>query len=304
MNLSGFNSAKLLLLICVVVAICVFSVACNSDGGGGDGTVTSGNEVTTTQESATNPTTTTAKTTTTYCNTTTAKVTTTAKPTTTAPFASPIIPETPAGSKITRGTPAIDGVMDKEYLTSFRYTEMPLVNLNHSPYGFKATSEIMANTHGFVYYLYDEEYLYVCISVYDETLCSRGEKWRYETEWPWSDDGAEIYLWFSREDNMAIHSDAHNIRSVRDVHIEPERETDGVYVDTPREDWRAKINEDGKSYVVELRVELPDYVGSGSKIGTLLEINDRFDITKDNRIGALFKKPRYAGADNFLVELE
>ncbi len=292
----------LFLLLIIAFAFCFFLFGCDEKI-----PPISEPSVTTTEATltTTNPiTTTTATPTTTACVTTTAKPTTTKATTTTSPSVSTILPKEPAGEKILYGTPTIDGVMDEEYLASYRYIELPLVNLNYSPLGFKRTQTIMANTHGFVSYLYDEDYLYVCITVYDETLCSRGEKWRTETKWPWSDDGAEIYLWFSAKDNMAIHSDAHNIRSVCDTHIEPERVSDEIYTDTARKDWCAKINEDGKSYVIELRVELPEYVVSGSKIGTLLEINDRFDITVENQIGALFKKPRYAGADNFLVELE
>ena len=305
---------SLFLLLIFAFAFCFFLFGCDEKiPSVTEPSVTTEAQVTTTEIVTTTTvaiTTTTTKATTFVCDTTTAPVTTTAKPvttkatTTTAPAKPNVIPEVPAGDKILYGTPTIDGVMDEEYLASFRYIELPLVNLNYSPLGFKKTQTIMANTHGFVSYLYDENYLYVCITVYDETLCSRGEKWRTQTVWPWSDDGAEIYLWFSAEDNMAIHSDAHNIRSVCDTHIEPERVSDEIYTDTAREDWCAKINEDGKSYVIELRVELPEYVVSGSKIGTLLEINDRFDITAENQIGALFKKPRYAGADNFLVELE
>lgn len=219
-------------------------------------------------------------------------------------FTARIIPQQASSDEILYGTPVIDGVLDDIYLPSFRYVELPLEHVNHAPLGKSKTKELMKNTHGFASYLYDDEYLYVCISVYDETLCSRGDGWRNSTVWPWSDDGAEIYVYFSSENNFAIHSDAHNIRSVRDTHIEPERISAEIYEDTEREDWCAKISEDKKSYVIELRIELPDGVGSGDRIGTLLEINDRFDTTHDNMIGALFVLPRYAGAENFLVTLK
>ena len=296
-------------LTLLLLVLLVILTACNSADGQQNEPSTTTAEATTTAAPVTTeaPATTTEApvTTTVPVTTTTAPVTTTAAPVTTTsrPAIDSVLPSTEPSDTINYGTPTLDGIVDEAYLYSFRYTELPLEHVNHAPLGTTATKTLMEKTHGVAYYLYDDEYLYVCISVYDETLCSRGEEWRKSTVWPWSDDGAEIYLWFSNEINFAIHSDAHNIRSVRDVHIAPERVSDAVYEDTAREDWIAVISEDKKSYTIELRVKLPDGVGKGSKIGTLLEINDRFDIKEEKSIGALFVLPRYAGASNFHVEL-
>ena len=204
------------------------------------------------------------------------------------------------------GTPVIDGILDETYLSSFCYAEEPMENMNYSAAGEEAAWEHMANTWGRSYYLYDSDYLYICTVVHDETICSRGEEWRMNTVWPWNDDGVETYLWFSDEDCMAFHSDAHNIRSVMDVHIWGDNHSSSLeYRDLPREDWCAVIDAEDRSYVTEVRIPLPGYVKAGSMIGTLLEVDDRWAVGEgtENMVGALFTMPRFPGDARLQVEL-
>jgi len=208
--------------------------------------------------------------------------------------------------EIRYGTPVIDGKLDDLYLDSFCYAEEPMKNMNYtqSP---DVVEKYMGNTSGKAYYLYDDAYLYICTVVHDETICSRGREWRMNTVWPWNDDGAENYLWFSDEDTFAVHSDAHGIRSVVDEHIRPgSRDSSLTYHDTPAEDWAATIDHEKQNYTVEIRIRLPEYVKGGSVIGTLLEIDDRWAVGSsevEKLVGAIAEVPSYPSLDKYKVRL-
>jgi len=206
------------------------------------------------------------------------------------------------------GTPILDGHLDAMYLDSYCYAEKPMENMTYSPLGWEGAYRYMSNTRGKSYYLYDDKYLYICSVVHDETLCSREKEWRMNTIWPWDDDGVESYVWFSHQDTFAVHSDAHNIRSVVDEHVTGEHHiSSGKYHDTPRQDWAATIDWENKNYTVEIRIPLPDYVKAGSVIGTLLEIDDRFTADgpdTESMVGALVVDSHYAGDPKFYVRLE
>lgn len=208
---------------------------------------------------------------------------------------------------IKRGTPVIDGHLDDIYLDSYCLVEEPMVNLNYALKGDDYVKKYMSNTSGKVYYLFDDKYVYACAVIHDETICTRGEEWRMNTVWPWNDDGAEIYFYFSDDDVFAIHSDAHNFRSVVDEHIHPNRTSALTYHDTPREDWAATIDRENNNYIVEIRVPLPDYIKEGSVIGTLLEIDDRWTTTDndpgESMVGAIFSLPQYPGDEKHFVKL-
>jgi len=91
-----------------------------------------------------------------------------------------------------------------------------------------------------------------------------------------------------------------------DVHIYGDNhESSGIYRDLTSADFRATIDEEKNTYTVEMRIPLPEYVGEGSYIGTLLEIDDRWAVGEGTNamVGALFAMPRFPGAENFLVKL-
>ena len=210
------------------------------------------------------------------------------------------------GKIIKYGTPVLDGKLDEKYLDSFCYVEKPLENLKYSPAGMETAREMMKNTSGLVYSLYDDEYLYVCAVIHDETICTRGKEWRMNERWPWNDDGAEIYIRFSDKDCFAIHGDAHNYRAVIDEHIWGEEHNSSfVFTTYPHEDWAATIDREKNEYTVELRVKLPDYVGEGSKVGILLEIDDRWAVGEgtEDMVGAMYARQGFAGTDEYFVRL-
>ncbi len=211
------------------------------------------------------------------------------------------------GETVLYRTPVIDGALDLAYDGSYSYTLLPLELLNYVGTDRETAENAMKNTSGTAYYLYDDTYLYVCAVIQDETLLSRGAEWRYSTAWPWNDDGAEIYLWFSDADCMAIHTDAFGIRSVVDEHIYGDNHsTARRYHDLAPTEFATALHATEDGYTVELRVPLPDGVGAGSEIGTLLEIDDRFADGEghENAIGALFPMPRYPGRESFRVLLD
>ncbi|MBO5649298.1 MAG: hypothetical protein J6S76_05240 [Clostridia bacterium] len=195
---------------------------------------------------------------------------------------------------IRRGTPTVDGILDDKYKESFHITMRAIEDIRFYATDEDTAKRYMANTYGTSYYLYDDSYIYVCSVVHDETICSRGSAWRMQEVWPWNDDGAEVYLWFSDEDCMAIHCDAHGIRGVIDVHIWGDHVSSGVYRDLPAEDWAATIDTESKTYVIEFRFPLPTYVKEGSEVGSILEIDDRWAVGEgtENMVGALFGVPR------------
>ena len=214
-----------------------------------------------------------------------------------SPVQTPVTPPSEDTAKlpeIAYGTPVLDGYADDEYLESYAYILPKGENLNHpaqnSP-AFGAAKAAMENTEGRVYYLYDEEYLYACAVIHDETIMSMGEEWRMATTWPWNDDGAELYFAFSTDHMFAIHTDAAGIRSVVDEKIwGNNHSTAKIYHDTPEEDFA--VSQSKNEYVIEIRVPLDEGMTEGSVVGLFLEIDDRYSLANNGDVGALFPKNR------------
>ena len=196
-------------------------------------------------------------------------------------------------------TPEIDGELDECYLLSYRYTLPKGENLNYAPNKAEA-QQMMANTEGTVYYVYDEDYLYACAVIRDETIMSRGEAWRYQTTWPWNDDGAELYFGFSSDHMFAIHTDALGIRSVVDEKIWGNNHSSAkIYHDTPKEEYAVSRPEENV-YIIEICVALDEGMKAGDEIGLFLEIDDRYS---ESGTGALFPANRDPMAKPYLVKL-
>ncbi|MCQ2385304.1 MAG: hypothetical protein MJ078_01315 [Clostridia bacterium] len=223
-----------------------------------------------------------------------------------------IQPETSAekpvhGTEILYGSPVIDGEIDDLYAESYRYVLPEGENLNY-PTNNPTARDAMANTSAVAYYLYDASYLYVCVEVHDETILTMGEDWRYETKWPWNDDGVEIYVSFGHNGSFAVHTDAYGYRSVVDEEIWGDNHsTAQTYHDTPFEDYATSFP-DKNTYVVEIRFALGEGIKAGSQIGSFIEIDDRFSLEAASNgattvIGALFPYPRDPAGKEFAVTL-
>ena len=208
---------------------------------------------------------------------------------------------------IRRSSPTLDGHLDGAYLSSYRLTEPPLEHIQYSPSPMEVAREKMKNTGGTVYALHDGEYLYLCAVIRDDTICTRGKEWRENERWPWNDDGAEFYVWFSDEDCFAIHADAHNYRAVMDTHVSGATHVSSfVFVEYPHENWVSTIDREKNEYTVEMRVKLPPYVKSGSKVGILLEIDDRWAVGEgtDDMVGAVYSRQGFEGTDEYFAVIE
>ena len=203
------------------------------------------------------------------------------------------------------GTPTLDGALDELYLESYCYELPKGENLNHPAVGsaaYNTAKAAMENTEGRVYYLYDEDYLYACAVIHDESIMSMGEEWRMNTTWPWNDDGAELYFAFSANHMFAIHTDASGIRSVVDEEIwGNNHSTSRKYHDSPKEDYAVSQGED--EYTIEIRVALDEGMTEGSTVGLFLEIDDRYSMDSTGAVGALFPKNRDVSDTAYAVTL-
>ncbi len=105
-------------------------------------------------------------------------------------IAAAALPVSAAANPVKNGTPVIDGKMDEIYKQSASVT---LDN-----FGFYITGEtkenVEANKGTTVYYLWDEDYLYLCAEVVDNTVTDKEESGvdytKYETN-----DNLELYYW-------------------------------------------------------------------------------------------------------------
>ena len=222
------------------------------------------------------------------------------------PSASPLFPpenQSPT-AEILYATPRIDGVLDEEYTQSHFYAIRRGEHLN---YGGAAAEAMMAETYGTTYYLHDEDYLYICAVVHDETIVSLGENWRYSTTWPWNDDGAELYVSYGKTAEIngktetvgfAVHIDAFGYRAVVDEVIWGDNHaTKKQYHNAPFADYAVSRPEENV-YIVEIRFALDEGMGVGSTVGGFLELDDRFspealsNSAEKTVIGARFPMPR------------
>lgn len=216
-------------------------------------------------------------------------------------------PDEPAAAEILYGTPEMDGALDRIYTQSYSYTIAPGTMLFYTGGKTPAETErVMGATGCTVYYLYDDEYLYACAVVHDETPTPRGEEWRGKTTWPWNDDGIELYFGFSSDHKFAVHTDYQGFRSVIDTKIwDDNRYNAGIYADTPKEDY-AVSRPDKFTYIVEIRFALDDGMIAGSQVGVFPEIDDLYAVDKDGNptgIGARCPAKRDPRREEFLVTL-
>ena len=105
-------------------------------------------------------------------------------------IAAAAIPVSAAGTTVKNGTPVIDGKMDDIYKQS---ASVEIENFGFYITG-KTDEDVTANKGTTVYYLWDEDYLYICAEVVDNTVTAKEESGvdykKYETN-----DNLELYYW-------------------------------------------------------------------------------------------------------------
>lgn len=178
----------------------------------------------------------------------------------------PIVPPAPSDD-ILVGTPTVDGVLDKMYEYSYRLTVSGDEHTFHTSKG--GTKDGSYGDSATAYYLYDDDYLYVCIVVKDDAVYSRGEEWAIANiaALSWENDAVEARIYYeelgeAKQANQYIFQcDAYGYATTNYLSMCEEPHT----VETA-------VTEDG--YVVEFALPLSFGKTAGDEIGLAIEIDD------------------------------
>ena len=175
----------------------------------------------------------------------------------------PIVPS----EDILKGTPTLDGALDKKYEYSYRLTVSGEEDTFHTSKG--GTKNGSYGDSATAYYLYDEGHLYVCIVVKDDAVCTRGEAWAIANiaALSWENDAVEARLYYeelgeAKQANQYIFQcDAYAYATTN-------------YLSMCQEPYMVKtaITEDG--FTVEFALPLSFGKTAGDKIGLAIEIDD------------------------------
>ncbi len=192
------------------------------------------------------------------------------------------------------GTPVVDGKLDEAYLSSY------CVYLAPGTEGYPDDREPMektARTEGVAFLLYDESWLYVCCVVRDKTLCSMSQEWWNKSNWPWNNDGAEIFVYLGDRIERSVHIAAYGLgakehykRGVQDRYSIKDSSEWGSYI----------IGED--LYSVEVAFPLKNGETAGSKVGVQLEIDDRWSTEDEGAARGIFHS--HSPSENLVVLAE
>ena len=179
------------------------------------------------------------------------------------PPESPIVPS----DAVLMGTPDVDGALDKMYEYSYRLTVSGDEHTFHTSRGGTKTG-----SHGdsaTAYYLYDADYLYVCIVVKDDAVYSRGEEWAIANirDLSWENDAVEARIYYeelgdAKQANQYIFQcDAYGYATTN-------------YLSMCKDPYTVEtaITEDG--YIVEFALPLSFGKTAGDEIGLTIEIDD------------------------------
>ncbi len=103
-------------------------------------------------------------------------------------------------NQVLQYTPDIDGVLDDAYLTSAHFTST--LNLQADPEEYSIFTKVSGNSstgsfgaYATVYYLWDGDYVYVCIVVKDSSFYAREDRYVTQPD-PWKNDCIEFYYYF------------------------------------------------------------------------------------------------------------
>lgn len=108
-------------------------------------------------------------------------------------------------NQVLKFTPTMDGKLDEQYKQSAHFTTIEAANkagvealgdhaLVMNPVMDMGNLKKMGATAN-IYYLWDNDYVYVCVVVEDETNCARGDKYTMKED-PWVNDAIELYYFF------------------------------------------------------------------------------------------------------------
>ena len=181
-----------------------------------------------------------------------------------------------ASDEICKGTPVVDGVLDSLYHDSYK---IKLDGLNDNFYTSTAsTDDGSKGDKATAYYLYDSSRLYVCVTVTDDALFSRGDAWIKKNikELSWENDAVEARVYYEelgepiKANQFIFQCDAKGIASINYRHMCE----DAFFASTT-------VNPTG--YTVEFSLPLSFGKKAGDEIGLSVEIDDLHEKITDLR---------------------
>ncbi len=167
---------------------------------------------------------------------------------------------------VLKGTPEIDGVLDEIYLQSASQTLGP--DFYHWG-GDATTADLAAQS----YFLWDDDYLYVCVVVEDDDVIDIGEQVYVDDPFNWEADATE--LWFDEGNGKwKTHGEAHGYTFfVQGSGGEPSFTT---------EDTQSAMTITDTGYITEYAMPVANLEVDGS-INMSMQVNDM--ITHDAHPG-------------------
>ena len=172
-----------------------------------------------------------------------------------------------ASEEILIGTPIVDGVLDHLYLKSYTLEVTGADDTFHT--GKTGTADGSNGDSAIAYYLYDSDYIYVCIDVKDDAVYSRGKAWIIKNikALSWENDAVEARVYYpelgeAKQANQYIFQcDAKGIATTN-------------YLDMCEKDHIAATTLNKEGYTVEFAIPLDFDKKAGDEIGLTIEIDD------------------------------
>lgn len=164
-------------------------------------------------------------------------------------------------------TPIVDGILDTTYQESYRIELNGQENTFYTSKGGTADGSI--GDSAVAYFLYDDSHLYACITVTDDAVFSRGERWIIKNikELSWENDAVELRVYYPelgdavQANQYIFQCDAMGIATTNYKAM-----CEGEHA------CATSINSDG--YTVEFAVPLSFGKKAGDEIGLSIEIDD------------------------------
>lgn len=163
------------------------------------------------------------------------------------------IPSFAVDAKVLKGTPVVDGKLDEIY----KQSGMLSVDKSKYVYGLQGKS----NASSVSYFLWDNEFLYVCTVVQDDTILDTGIVSN------WMADSVEMWIMLSAKTKSSVDAFNHP-----------------MYGDSPLTGGKQATTRQATQYTVEISIPLSKLgkIADGSKLAVSMQINDTWTKTPAN----------------------
>lgn len=179
------------------------------------------------------------------------------------------LPVYTSGGEVKKGTPVVDGILDEIYLQSYSYK----VTIDDPVYTESAEYTDASDTEAITYFLWDEQYIYVCTLVTDSTLLSVGKDALDAVDYTWQNDVCEMW-WNVSGTQCLVNLDAFGHRMT------------GSPTVTGSEGYVGKSTKDNASYIVEFAYPYANKAGNTFNYSTQINNILAEDASKIICIGA------------------